>query len=46
MHSERHEELVALAALGPPSGEDGAEYARLLEEGCAECERLLPALRL
>lgn len=46
MHSERHEELVALAALGLPHGEEAAEYARLLEEGCAECERLLPELRL
>lgn len=46
MHSERHEELVALAALGPPSGDEAMEYARLLEEGCAECERLLPELRL
>lgn len=46
MHSERHEELVALAALGPLSGEEGAEYARLLEEGCSECERLVPELSL
>lgn len=46
MHNERHEELVALAALGLPHGDEGAEYARLLEEGCAECERLLPQLRL
>jgi anti-sigma-K factor RskA len=44
MHSERHEELVALAALGLPSGDEAAEYARLLE-GCPECERLLPELR-
>lgn len=46
MHNERHEELVALAALRSPSGEEAVEYARLLEEGCSECERLLPALRL
>ncbi|HZI65025.1 MAG TPA: anti-sigma factor [Thermoanaerobaculia bacterium] len=46
MHSERHEELVALAALGPPSGQDATDYARLLEEGCSECETLLPQLRL
>lgn len=46
MHSERHEELVALAALGTLSGEEGAEYARLLEEGCSECERLVPELSL
>lgn len=45
MHSERHEELVALAALGTLLGEEGVEYARLLEEGCPECERLLPELR-
>lgn len=46
MHSERHEELVAQAALGTLLGEEGVEYARLLEEGCSECERLLPELRL
>ncbi|MEO8347839.1 MAG: anti-sigma factor, partial [Acidobacteriota bacterium] len=46
MHSERHEDLVALAALGLAAGEEAAEYARLLEEGCAECERLMPELRL
>ena len=46
MHSERHEELVAIAALGLPSAEEAVEYARLLEEGCPECERLLPELRL
>jgi len=46
MHSERHEELVALAALGIPLGSEAAEYERLLAEGCAECDRLLPELRL
>lgn len=46
MHSDRHEELVALAALGPLSGQEAADYALLLEEGCADCERLLPELRL
>lgn len=46
MHSERHEELVAAAALGALAGDEAAEYALLLEEGCAECEPLLPELRL
>lgn len=46
MHNERHEELVALAALGLTSVQEAGEYARLLEEGCAACERLLPELRL
>jgi anti-sigma-K factor RskA len=45
MHSERHEDLVAQAALGTLVGEEGVEYARLLEEGCSECERLVPELR-
>ena len=45
MHSERHEELASLAALGTLVGGEGVEYARLLEEGCPECERLLPELR-
>lgn len=45
MHSERHEELLALAALGLPHGEEADEYARLLED-CAECARLLPELRI
>ncbi|HEY3172886.1 MAG TPA: anti-sigma factor [Thermoanaerobaculia bacterium] len=45
MHSERHEELVSLAALGLPLEDDAAEYARLLEEPCPECARLLPELR-
>ncbi|HEX9286014.1 MAG TPA: anti-sigma factor [Thermoanaerobaculia bacterium] len=46
MHSERHEELVSLAALGLPLEDDAAEYARLLEERCPVCEGLLPELRL
>jgi len=46
MHSERHEELVSLAALGLPLEDDAAEYALLLEEGCPTCEALLPELRL
>ena len=45
MHSDRHEELLSLAALGVPLGEDARDYARLLEEGCPVCERLLPELR-
>lgn len=45
MHSERHEELAALAALGLPLGEEAAEYTQLLAD-CAECDRLLPELRL
>src|SRR5713101_5237622 len=46
MHSERHEELVSLAALGLPLEDDAAEYARLVEERCPDCEALLPELRL
>jgi len=46
MHSERHEELVSLAALGLPLEDDAAEYARLVEERCPACEALLPELRL
>ncbi len=46
MHSERHEELVSLAALGLPLDDDAAEYARLVEDRCAVCEALLPELRL
>ena len=45
MHSDRHEELLSLAALGVPLGEDASDYARLLEEGCPVCERLLPELQ-
>lgn len=40
-HNERHEELVALLALGAPLGEDAAELERHRAEGCAVCERLL-----
>lgn len=47
MHSEEHEELLSGAALGMPfASQEAGEYARLFEEGCAECERLLPELRL
>lgn len=45
MHDERHEELLALAALDAPPRESAAELARLLES-CAECRRLLPELEL
>lgn len=47
MHSERHEELLSLAAIGAPlTEEESADYERLLEEGCAECAALSPELRL
>ena len=45
MHSDRHEELLSLAALGIPLGDEAAEYERLLEEGCPVCDDLLPELR-
>jgi len=45
MHSERHEELLSLAALGVPLEDDAADYRRLLEERCSTCEGLLPELR-
>jgi hypothetical protein len=45
MHSDRHEELLSLAALGVPLADDAAEYERLLEERCAVCEGLLPELQ-
>jgi anti-sigma-K factor RskA len=46
MHSERHEELLALVALGMPlPAEEAAEYERLLEERCAECGSLGAELR-
>jgi anti-sigma-K factor RskA len=40
-HSERHEELVALLALGAPLGADAAELERHRAEGCPTCEALL-----
>jgi anti-sigma-K factor RskA len=40
-HSERHEELVAAAALGLTAAAERAELDRHLAEGCARCERLL-----
>lgn len=45
MHSDRHEELLSLATLGVPLGDDARDYARLVEEGCPVCEELLPGLR-
>ena len=44
-HSERHEELVAAAALNIVDGADQAELARHLAEGCPTCEELLRDLR-
>ena len=45
-HSERHEELVAAAALGLPLGaEERAELDRHLAEGCAVCDGLLAEFR-
>ena len=40
-HSERHEELVALLALGAPLGAEAAELDRHRAEGCPTCEALL-----
>ena len=45
-HSERHEELVAAAALGLPLGaEERSELDRHLAEGCAVCDGLLADFR-
>ena len=46
-HSERHEELVAAAALGLPilEHEERTELDRHLAEGCAVCEGLLADFR-
>jgi anti-sigma-K factor RskA len=44
-HSERHEELVAAAALGVLEGAEQAELARHLADGCPTCEALLRDLR-
>src|SRR5688500_7928043 len=46
MHSERHDELLSLAALGVPLADDAPDYERLLEERCPECEPLLRELRV
>ncbi len=45
-HNERFEELAALQALGLPLGEESAELARHLEEGCPMCETLLADFRV
>ncbi|HSP95589.1 MAG TPA: anti-sigma factor [Thermoanaerobaculia bacterium] len=44
-HNERLEELAALQALGLPLGEETAEFARHLDEGCPLCEELLSEFR-
>jgi anti-sigma-K factor RskA len=44
-HSDRHEELVAAAALGVQGGADQAELDRHLTEGCPICEELLRDFR-
>jgi anti-sigma-K factor RskA len=45
VHNERHEELVAGAALGLPLGKEQAELDGHLAEGCATCEGLLSDFR-
>jgi hypothetical protein len=45
MHSDRHEELLSLAALGVLLADDAADYERLVEERCSVCEGLLPELK-
>jgi anti-sigma-K factor RskA len=45
-HSERHEELVAAAALGMPLDAERSELDAHLRDGCAQCERLLMELRV
>src|SRR5262249_51796408 len=44
-HNEKFEELAALQALGVSIGDDAAEFARHLSEGCAVCEELLVEFR-
>jgi anti-sigma-K factor RskA len=44
-HSERHEELAALAALSIPNEEEARELDLHLAEGCDVCERLLADFR-
>jgi anti-sigma-K factor RskA len=44
-HSERHEELAALQALGVPLGDESEEFSAHLRDGCAACERLLGEFR-
>src|ERR1700756_2726733 len=45
-HNERHEELLAAQALGLPLGAEASELEAHRREGCAQCEELLPELRL
>src|ERR1700730_3376418 len=45
-HSERHEELVALLAIGMPGGADREELDALLRQGCARCDELLAQMRM
>jgi len=44
-HNETYEELAALQALGVLTGDDAAELARHLSEGCPTCEALLADFR-
>ena len=44
-HNEKYEELAALQALGVSLGDEGAELARHLAEGCPVCESLLADFR-
>ena len=44
-HSERFEELAAARALDLPLGEEAADFARHLDEGCPTCEELLSDFR-
>jgi anti-sigma-K factor RskA len=44
-HSERHEELVCLAALGA-LGPESEAFERQLAEGCPDCEAMLSELRV
>jgi anti-sigma-K factor RskA len=44
-HSERHEELAALQALGLPLGDESEEFSAHLRDGCAACEQLLVEFR-
>ena len=44
-HSESHEELAALAAIGALEGEDARAFETHLSEGCPRCEEILAELR-
>jgi anti-sigma-K factor RskA len=44
-HSETFEELATLQALGLPLGDEAAEFAGHLQDGCATCEQLLIEFR-